>query len=1262
MSDRRRHEELVGERSASGIETSDESSTELARDSDASILRTSGSIALATLTSRITGFVRTVLVLAMLGPAIASAFQAAYVLPNMIAEVVLGAVLTAIVIPVLVRAEAEDPDGGRGFINRIFTLSVLTLGGATIIALIAAPLLTYLNVGDGDVNRPLTTALAYLLLPEILFYGLSALFMAILNMRGFFKPGAWAPVLNNLVQIATLTLYAVMPGQITLNPVRMTDPQLLVLGIGTTLGVVIQVSILIPWLRRAGVAVQWKWGIDARLRRFGNMAVAIVTYVAILQVGLVITYRIAAHATASGISVYATHWQLLQLPYGVLGVTILTAIMPRLSRNAAADKTGAVIDDLSLATRLTMISLVPTVAFMTFFGPAIGIAVFNFGRFDANVAAQLGSVLAWGAFTLIPYSMTLVQLRVFYAREDAWTPTVMVLGITAVKVGASYLGPLLFTDPDLVVRWLALSNGLGYLVGAIVGHYLLRARLGNVALAQVTRTTLVSLGVSVGVASGVWLLAQVSGLHRLATGYGKLGSLTYLAMTAVVVLGTIYAGLAAAGLPDVVSIANSVRRMAGRFIPGLAPRGTDADTPPAATITVAFPRVTADESLPYSGQVQVIRRFDRGTATWQSYAVHSGGAAGTRNPNRPAQPQFPADIRYRRKGVGYVSDSAADPLVTTSPLGSSPRVGISPPLQQSGPSTDADSLRESTSVVDQFVSAEPRSASPATTSPATAVEGADLTAAPRPRGPRLVPGASVAGGRYRLLEHHGGTRGLQFWRAQDTNLDREVGLTFVDAEQLAPPLERDALVKTSDTGPQAVLTRTLRLGQITSSGIARVLDVVRGSSGGIVITEWVQGSSLAEVARSGPSPIGAARAVRALAAAAESAHRSGGALSIDHPDRIRISTEGNAVLAFPGTLAGDDKSSDVRGLGAVLYALLLARWPLDSQTGSRLVTTNDVTTSAATTSGTPATIGGLPVASPGPDGEPVEPREVRADIPFEISAVAARALDGSRGIRTAATVQHVLDQATVVDLKTDMLPVVDSYVPPVRIGATDSDRESPSAGRRNLALLAGAALLAVFVVTALVVWISGAFGGGNNTDIDSILTTNSAPSSARQNSAGQKSAAASRAATAVHGPIGLRSVAVVDVSSQPADSSENVANVISGASPAWHTDSYRASPAFGGLKNGLGLIFDLGGDTAVQTVTITTPTPGFTVELRTSPVATPTLARTSVVARGAVDSPTTSFTIAHPQKSPYLMVWITSLPTSSPGSFQAQIARVTMTS
>ncbi|WP_074853209.1 murein biosynthesis integral membrane protein MurJ [Gordonia westfalica] len=1204
------------------------SSTGLARDSDSSILRTSGSIAIATLFSRITGFLRTVLILAMLGSGIASAFQAADVLPNMIAEVVLGAVLTAIVIPLLARAEAEDDDGGQGFLNRIFTITVVVLGTATVLAVIAAPLLTYLNLGDGKVNRDLSTHLAYLLLPEILFYGLSALFIAVLNLRGLFKPGAWAPVLNNVVQISTLVLYALMPGEITLNPVRMSDPQLLVLGIGCTLGVVLQAMVLVPFLRKAGVRLKLEWGIDARLRQFGNMALAIVAYVALLQVGLIATYRIAASAQESGVSIYFTHWQLLQLPYGVLGVTILTAIMPRLSRNAAADDTKAVVEDLSLATRLTMVALVPVVSFMTFFGPAIAIAVFNFGRFDASDASQLGSVLAWGAFTLIPYSMTLVQLRVFYAREDAWTPTFIALGITVVKVTSSYMGPVIFDDPANVVRWLALSNGLGYLVGAIVGHYLLRSRLRGARLTNVTRTTLVTLAVSLGVSATVWAVAKMSGLDHMIGWLGKVGSVVYLVLTATVVLAVTYAGLAAARVPDVVAIGNSVRRLLGRFIPALAPPA-EPEREQSPAITVQFPRVSADESLPYSGQVQVLRRFDRGTATWQSYSVHTGGAIGAGRDVRPIPERAPVprDIRYRRKGVRRVSDSEID---TTAPTGS--------PVE-SGPGESR--------------SGEPQSSQTPAHARTPGADNADApttvvpeSPAPRPRGPRLIPGAAVAGGRYRLLEQHGGTRGLQFWRAQDINLDREVALTFVDADQLAPPLERGQAVKTTDQGPQAVLSRTLRLGQITSDGVARVLDVVRGSSGGIVVAEWVPGSSLADVARSQPSPIGAARAVRSLAAAAEIAHRSGGALSIDHPDRIRISHDGNAVLAFPGTLAGDDKASDVRGLGAVLYALLLNRWTLDPETGSRLITTDDVK----------EPIGGIPVAAPGENGQPIEPRAAKPDVPFEISAVAARALDGSRGIRTAATVQHVLDQATVVDLNTDMLPAITNAGAPPPVTATPrvgSVEHTP--GRKNLALLIGAGLLALFVVIALIVGATNVFGSGDgSSDIDSILTTTEPATPGEQ-----APAAKAPTETAPAQNIPLQSVSIVDFSSQPPDNSANVGNVITGAAPPWETDNYRGRPDFGGLKQGLGLMFDLGSDQAVKSVTIESPTPGFDVEIRTSPNAKPAFARTTPVAAGRVGENSTTIEVASPQPSRYVMVWITTLPPAA-GGYQAEIGRVTM--
>ncbi len=440
------------------------------KETNSRLLAATGSIAIATLTSRITGFAKQLMILMVLGPAIASSFTVASQIPNMIAELVLGAVLTAIVVPpVLVRAEREDADHGEAFVRRLFTASLVLLGMAALLATLAAPVLTkYVFLSeDGKVSTDLTTSLSYLLLPAILFYGLSALFTAFLNTRQIFKPGAWAPVLNNVVVLVVLVVYRLTPGEISLDPVSMGDAKLLTLGIGITIGVIVQAASLIPALRREKISLKPLWGLDDRLRQFGGMAVAIVLYVLISQMGMIFATKISSHADEAGPAIYSQAWLLLQLPYGVLGVTVLTAIMPRLSRNAAADDTPpAVVDDLSVATRLTMITLVPIIMFLTFMGPQVGEALYGYGRFGPEQAERLGTAVSWSAFTLIPYALVLIQLRVFYAREQAWTPTWIVLGITAVKIAFSALAPVFASNSDQVVILLGAANGLGYITGA----------------------------------------------------------------------------------------------------------------------------------------------------------------------------------------------------------------------------------------------------------------------------------------------------------------------------------------------------------------------------------------------------------------------------------------------------------------------------------------------------------------------------------------------------------------------------------------------------------------------------------------------------------------------------------------------------------------------------------------------------------------------------------------------------------------------------
>lgn len=947
------------------------------RGGTSSLLRSTGSVAVATLTSRVTGFLRTILLAAILGPAIASAFSIANQMPQQVSELVLGQVLTALVIPVLVRAEMEDKDRGQAFFERLFTLSLTILGIALVVSLALSPVLVGILVGDSKVDEGLTQALVIMFLPQLVFFGLSALFTAMLNTRDAFKPGAWAPVACNTVQIATLVTFYLMPGELTLNPTQMGQPKLLVLGIGSTLGVILQAMIQVPAMRRAGIKLRLRWGVDDRLKHFGSMGIAIVAYVFISLAGWYAVTPILSHASDGGPAIYQYAWMVLQLPYGVIGVALLTAVMPRLSRNAAEGNRNAVLDDLSVATRITMVALIPIVAFTTVFGPSIGRALFNFGQFSQADANFLGTALSFSAFVLIPYAMVLIHLRVFYAQERAWIPTGIVIVIVAVQIALSYLVPVFVDEGNRIVEFVGTARGLAYTAGAAMGWYLLRRTLGPLHLTNVTRTLAQTTTVSVLVTVTVYVIMQLDVLKEIDRS-GPAGALFYLAIAGALCLTLIYALLALWRVPDVLAILTPLRRIAARFVPALrpeAPSETAGGTSRAPDtremrldelqayanlrreeITAQLPRIADDIGLPYAGQSHVPRRSQP----------------------HPAHPT--AGLRYRRRGAFAVTedDSAPNPEHRTPGTGQM-RLPSQQPAQGGVPA------------------------------PIEPIDDA-------PRGPELIPGAVVAGGRYRLIEHYGGIRGLQFWQARDINLDRDVALTFVDSEQTAPVPERGAQISMRGEGPQSILSRTLRLGRVHSNGLARVLDVVRGSSGGIVVAEWVPSSSLADVAGTHPSAIGAAKAVRALAGAAEGAHRAGAALSIDHPDRVRISQDGHAFLAFPGTLADASKDSDVRGLGAVLYALLLERWPLDDATG-RVVTTGT------------GTVAGIRQADADANGNPVEPRDAKRDIPFEISAVATRTLEGGQGIRTAATVQQLLDQASVVDVKTDLLAPVRAEVP-----------------------------------------------------------------------------------------------------------------------------------------------------------------------------------------------------------------------------------------
>ncbi len=284
------------------------------------------------------------------------------------------------------------------------------------------------------------------------------------------------------------------------------------------------------------------------------MAAAMVLYVLISQIGLIVTNQIASTAAASGPAIYNYTWLVLMLPFGMIGVTVLTVVMPRLSRNAAADDTLAVLADLSLASRLTMITLIPTVAFMTVGGPAIGSALFAYGHFGDVDAGYLGTAIALSAFTLIPYAMVLLELRVFYAREQPWIPIVIIIIITTVKIAASLIAPHVTDDPDLVAGYLGLANGLGFLAGAIVGYYLLRNALrppgGHLLGVAEVRTILVTVTASLLAGLIAHVVDELMGMRRLTAYGGGAGSLLRLFVLAVIMLPIVAAVMLRARVPE----------------------------------------------------------------------------------------------------------------------------------------------------------------------------------------------------------------------------------------------------------------------------------------------------------------------------------------------------------------------------------------------------------------------------------------------------------------------------------------------------------------------------------------------------------------------------------------------------------------------------------------------------------------------------------------------------------------------------------------
>lgn len=455
-------------------------------------MRSSAVMAAGTVVSRVTGILRDVAAAAALGFfVVADAFSLGNSLPTIVYILVIGGSLNAVFVPQLVRRMQDDADDGKAYADRLLTAAGLALLALSVLAVVAAPLIVDLYT-PSDYPQPafdLAVAFARLCLPQIFFYGLYTMLSQVLNARGHFGLPMFAPIANNVIAIATFGLFIAIAGTSAAADGALTSREVLILGVGTTLGVTAQAVILIPVLLRHGYAwrPRFDWR-DAGLGKAGTLALWTIGLVLVNQATYVVVTRLATQAnvdataaglTAAGLTTYQKAHLVFMLPHSVITISIVTAMLPALSRLAHAGEHRAVGRDVAGTMRLVAALIIPITAILFVLGSPISTLLFGYGAATTAQASLMGQIVSVFMIGLLPFTLFYVLLRGFYALEDTRTPFLITLGFSLAWLAMAVpifraVGP---GGPQ--VAGIALAYGLSYWLACIAAWVLLRRRLGG---------------------------------------------------------------------------------------------------------------------------------------------------------------------------------------------------------------------------------------------------------------------------------------------------------------------------------------------------------------------------------------------------------------------------------------------------------------------------------------------------------------------------------------------------------------------------------------------------------------------------------------------------------------------------------------------------------------------------------------------------------------------------------------------------------------
>ena len=509
------------------------------------LIRFAATVGGYTMLSRVLGFLRDILIAAALGAGpVADAFFLAFRIPNMFRRLVAEGAFAAAFVPMYSRRlEADGPGPARGFAEAVLAVLLGALLAITLVAEITMPWLMR-AVAPGFLGDPEKFDLAVLFtritFPYLLFMALVALFGGVLNAHLRFAAAA-APLLLNLVLIAAVLGFA------DAGPTP---------GHALAWGVALAGAGQFVWMalacRRAGIALRLpRPRLTPEVKRLLRLMVPAGLTAGVYQINLLVG-TIVATLEGSAVSYLYYADRVSQLPLGVVGVALGTALLPMLSRALQAGDRVLAIDQQCRAIEVGLLLTLPAAAALIVIAEPVIAVLFERGAFGAEAVAATGAGLAAFALGLPAYVLVKVLVPGFFARQDMVTPLKVSLAAMAANIAliAALFPALGFVGIALAT---AASSGLHAALlwwwlarrGLLVIDDRLRRRLPRMILASAV------------MAAGLWLAAR--GLERPLAGDlpGRILALAALVAGGMALFGLCAQVFGAARLGE-------LRRMVGR--------------------------------------------------------------------------------------------------------------------------------------------------------------------------------------------------------------------------------------------------------------------------------------------------------------------------------------------------------------------------------------------------------------------------------------------------------------------------------------------------------------------------------------------------------------------------------------------------------------------------------------------------------------------------------------------------------------------------